>query len=72
MSKRRKFSEHRTIRAGNFCESYRIIQGGGYENESDASIITDILSDLMHLAASHGEDFSKLLTTAQTNFEAEK
>jgi hypothetical protein len=60
-----KFS---TLRAAIALEAYSPLQG---DDDDEATLVTDLLSDLMHLCRSRGINFDDLLETARGNYEEE-
>lgn len=61
----------RIERARGALDYYSENSGSGY-SEPDETIVTDLLADLMHLAAEDGEfDFDDALDSARMHFSAE-
>jgi hypothetical protein len=65
-------NEDRAERARNALEEYHEDNEDAFgELESEAGVLVDLLTDLMHYCAENGISFKRKLATARIHFEAE-
>ena len=62
-------NEERIARALELTDAYRILTGA--EDEPMESVVTDVLTDLMHLCDNEDLEFDRLLHTATIHHEEE-